>query len=179
MARDLGDLAVSLSRAPAGIREGEQRGVRKAALYTTGLIRDDTRRDTGDSRLSGVGKRGARVGAQFKIDGGDSNPTATIRATGPYHLLERDTVPRAIAPRGRTLSKRYLARVSAGLTPRRAQYLKGAKALKFGGRFAASVSHPGTRGKHTFERAWKRAAPRTTKIYAAEVSAALKKVWGV
>jgi hypothetical protein len=68
MSRDLGDLAVSLSRAPSAIREGQRRGVNAAALKVTTEIRDATRRDTGgDSRLSGVGKSGARLGARFKL----------------------------------------------------------------------------------------------------------------
>jgi hypothetical protein len=179
MARDLGDLAASLSRAPSAIREGQRRGVQKSALKVTTEIRDATRRDTGgDSRLSGVGKSGARLNARYKLYGGD-NPTAYITATGPYHLLERDASAHFIIPRGWRVSRRYTNAVRKGKLPAdgKVVYLGGAKALKFGGRFSMTAEHPGTRGKHTFERAWKRAAPETPKIFQREVMASLKRSW--
>jgi hypothetical protein len=179
MSRDLGDLAVSLSRAPSAIREGQRKGVQMAALKVTTEIRDATRRDTGgDSRMSGVGKSGAKLGARFKMYGGE-NPTAYITATGPYHLLERNTSSRFIIPRGWRVSRRYTNLVKKGKLPANGKvvYLGGAKALKFGGRFSMTAEHPGTRGKHTFERSWKRAAPKTPEIFQREVTGALRKAW--
>ena len=179
MSRGLGDLAVSLSRAPAAIRDGQRRGVKASALKVTTEIRQATARDTGgDSRLSGVGKSGAKLGARFKLYGGE-NPTAYITATGPYHLLERNTSARFIIPRGWRVSRRYTNLVKKGKLPADGKviYLGGAKALKFDGRFAMTAEHPGTRGKHTFERAWKRAAPEAPRIFQREVSAALRKAW--
>lgn len=178
MARTLGDLAVSLSRAPASIRAGQERGVARSAGYVTNVIRDDTRRDTGgDSRLSGVGKSGARVGARYRVSGTGAAAKAYIRALGPYQLLERDTAAHFMVPRGWRVSKRYGTAVAKGRTPRGPMFLAGSRALKFKGGFYTTAEHPGTRGKHTFERAWKRAAPRTTEIFGREVAAALQKGW--
>jgi hypothetical protein len=112
------------------------------------------------------------------VYGGD-NPTAYVTATGPYHLLERNTGPRFIIPRGWRVSRRYTNAVRKGKLPAGGKviYLGGAKALKFGGRFSMYAEHGGTRGKHTFERAWKRTAPETPAIFQREVSTALRKAW--
>jgi hypothetical protein len=179
MARDLGDLAASLSRAPEALRRGQYNGIKVAALHVTTEIRDATRRATGgDSRLSGVGKSGAKLGAKYKIYGW-SNPTAYITATGPYHLLERDTSPHRIIPRGRRVSKRWENAVRKGRLPADSKkiFLGGKKALAFNGRLYSSVQHPGSAGKHTFERTWKRVAPDTPKIFEREVEAELRKAW--
>jgi hypothetical protein len=179
MSRDLGDLAVSLSRAPSAIREGQRKGVKMSALKVTTEIRDATRRDTGgDSRMSNFKGRGARLGARFKMYGGD-NPKAYITATGRYGWLEYGTPPHFIIPRGWTVSRRYTNLVRKGKLPANGKviYLSGAKALKFNGRFSMTADHPGTRGKHTFERAWKRAAPETSKVFQREVTTSLRKAW--
>jgi hypothetical protein len=152
--------------------------VNAAALKVTTEIRDATRRDTGgDSRLSGVGKSGARLGARYKVYGGD-NQTAYISATGPYHLLERNTSPHLISA-GRRLSRKWQNAVARGRISADSDriYTRGKRALKFNGRFASNVEHPGTRGKHTFERAWKRAAPKAPEIFQREVAASLRKAW--
>ena len=52
----------------------------------------------GDMKMSGVGRvRGrpgdARVGIRYDINPRGELPSATVKATGPLHLLERDTSP--------------------------------------------------------------------------------------
>ena len=151
MPRDFADLAVSFAGMPAAIEQGQAKGVRIAALAITNSIRDEIRSATGgDMRISGVGRRGARVGARFDIKG-TQNPTAMIRAIGPLHLLERDTQPHLIKPRSR----------------------RGAKALAIGDGFAASVEHPGTRGKHPFQRGFDRKQAEVPGIVQAEIRKAM------
>ncbi len=59
-------------------------------------------------------------------------PTKVIvRYTGPAHLMNNPTKPHEIRPKGR----------------------RGKKALSFGGHAYGSVRHPGTKGKHFFEKA--------------------------
>lgn len=101
-------------------------GVNRAALEYTTAVRRAYRLRTGDGRLSGVGVRGARVGARY--DRLPGRETALVRATGPAHLIEGDTKAHVIVPRKRR-GKRAVA------TP-------------YGPR--ASVQHPGTRGRPTF-----------------------------
>jgi len=156
MPKTLADLARTAHQLPKELQAAEQRGVRKSALLVTRGIRDEIRGATGDNRLSGVGRRGARVGAKYDVSGG-SNPTAVIRATGPLHLVDRDTDPHLIAPKRR----------------------RGAKALRLAnGQMVASVRHPGTRGKHVWGKGISKTRAGTRKVFAAEIHTAMIKAVG-
>lgn len=114
-----------------------RKGVNEAALTVTLSTRAEIATATkGSNRLSGVGLRGAKVGAGFDVKG-TQNPTALIRARGPLHLIERDTKAHVVAPRR--------------------------KQALFGAGFDHPVSHPirtpGTKGKHPFEKGVDRAIP--------------------
>ena len=150
MSRDLADLAVSLGRLPDAVQRGELAGVRRAALHVTRTIREEIRLVAGaDMRLSGVGIRGARVGAGYDVKG-RVNPTAIISARGPLHLGDRDTSAHEIRPRSR--------------------YRRGKKALRLpGGLIRASAQHPGTRGRHPFARGVARTANAVVGIYEEQI----------
>jgi hypothetical protein len=152
MPRSLTDLAASIDGAARSVEPGQRKALNASSLFVTREIRTGIRRDTGgDSRMSGVGSKGARVGAKYAVRG----DKAYITATGPIHLLERDTSPRTIPKKRR----------------------RRAKVLKIGGNFRRRVEHPGTKGKHTFERTWKRAAPESVNIYGRELSRAIERGW--
>jgi len=158
MARDLADLAASAGAAAAALKVAQKVGVRKAALMTTNEIRGTIRSATGDMRLSGVGKRGARVGAKFDIKG-STNPTALITATGPMQLIERDTSPHRIPrARGGRARRRYVV---------------------VDGHPYASANHPGTRGKRPFGKGVAKAAPHTGAIFQREIRSAIDRAWGL
>ena len=178
MTRGLGDLAASAARTSAALVDAQRAGVRRSALHVTGKIRDQVRRDTGDMRLSGVGKRGAKVGAKYDIKG-TTNPTALITATGPLHLIERNTAAHSILPRGRRVSKRYQNAVAKGRLPAGGKpiYLGRKKALTIGGGLYSSATRGPTRGKHTFERGWKKAAPDTPLIFQKEIQGVIRREW--
>lgn len=72
---------------PDAIQAANRDGVNRSALAITNQVRDSIRAATGDMRMSGIGRRGAKVGARYDVKGA-ANPTALIRATGPVHLLE-------------------------------------------------------------------------------------------
>lgn len=168
MARDLADLAASAARTAEALPAAQKRGVTRAALHVTKVVRSEIASATGgDSRLSGVGKKGARVGAKYDVVG-EVNPSALIKGTGPLHLLERDTRAHLIWPKGRTFAATRRGGVRRRGTTR---------ALKIGPGYAAYAAHPGTRGKHTFERAWKAAAPEAARIFANEVRDTFRKAW--
>ena len=156
MSRDLADLARSVAQTPEALQRGALRGVTAASLYVTREIRDEIRGVTGDMRLSGVGRRGARVGAKYDVKGTGGNPSVLITATGPIQLIERDTAPHEMRPRRR----------------------RGAKALRLpDGSFYAHVQHPGTRGKHPFEHGAERGGLRSTEKFNAAVEKELMRVW--
>jgi hypothetical protein len=167
MPRDLGDLAASAARTADALQGAQAQGVRRAAVYATTMIRNEIRSATGDMRLSGVGRKGARVGARFDVKG-TRNPTALIRATGPLHLIERDTGPHSIYPKGQTFATTRKGNVRRRGTSR---------ALKIGEGYAAYAEHPGTRGKHPFQKGVAKAAPETPRIFQREVRAAIAKAW--
>lgn len=150
--RTLADLSASLAATPKAMQRGQRRGVNKAALHVTRSVRREIVLVTGDNRLSGVGRRGAKVGAGYNVRG-RVNPTALISARGPLHLIERDTGAHSIEPR------RKRAR---GNRKRRA-------ALKFGATYATAVDHPGTRGQRPFGKGVDRVKRDVAKIIEDEV----------
>ena len=169
MTRDLGDLAASASRAAKAMPAAQLKGVEKSALHTVTIIRKQIASAVGpDMRMSGAsrGKAGAKVGARYKVYAKAGDPVAYIRATGPLQLIERDTQAHTITARGRTRKKRGKG------------FRAGAKALTVGTGFRVRVEHPGTRGKHPFERGVELAGKDTKKIFKREIGLALEKAWG-
>ena len=128
----LADVARAAAASADALAKAQRRGVSKAALHVTKRARANTRTATGgDMRLSGVGRRGARLGVRYDVKG-RINPSALIRVTGPYHLAEHDT--------------------SAHDIPRANRRRK--KILKFpDGGYARTARHPGSRGRQPFARA--------------------------
>jgi hypothetical protein len=154
---DLGDVARMASRLPEELQKAQVKGVGKAALTVTRGIRGEIRSASGgDNRLSGVGKRGARVGAKYDVKG-TVNPSALIVATGPMQLLEHPTRPHGIQPRTRGKKK----------------------ALKFrDGTFARSASHPGTKPSRPFEKGYMKTRAESGPAFDKEIQNAIRRVLG-
>jgi hypothetical protein len=151
--KDLSDLLRTLNDLPGELQNGQIKGVNKASFFVTKSIRDQVRTATGgDMKMSGVGKNGAKIGARYGVKG-KVNPTGRITATGKaFPLLDRDTDPHAI-PKPRRRRK---------------------KVLRFAdGNFRASVRHPGTHGKHMWDKGIRRAAPKTQGIFEEEIHKAV------
>jgi len=128
------------ARLPEELQKAQNRAVRNAALIVTRGIRDEVRALTGDMRLSGVGYRGARIGARFQTRGG-VNPSALIRATGPAHLVEHPSAPHRIEVRN-PRKRREGGRASIRLRD---------------GSFAKGTNHPGVpRPRKPYERGYLR-----------------------
>lgn len=142
-------------------QQANVRAVQQAALTTKNSVLALT-----PKTLSGVGKRGARLGVSYNVRGFYGNPTALVRATGPFHLIERDTAPHQIP---RTASSRRIKLESGRLSAKReltGRTLSGRKRLRLpGGWVMGPVSHPGTKGKHPFERGVNRAEPLTRQVF--------------
>lgn len=145
------DLGRKFDRMGSEVHRAVPSAVRAGALALTTAVRAEIQRATGDGRLSGVGRNGARVGARFDQRGPNQ---AVVKATGPLHLIERDTKPRTIQPKKR----------------------RGAKALRLAdGSFVASAQHPGTKGKHPFAKGIQKGRPAAERAVRNPVSLALKK----
>jgi hypothetical protein len=133
------------------MRAAEVAGVREAALKGTNIIRTQIRNAAPGGTLKMNGKP-KKIGASFKMLSGAK---ARISATGPLHLIERDTrahyIPRAAQ------SSLITYRVTKGgirATQKKRRGRAGQqKVLKIPGiGFRRMVSHPGTKGKHPFEK---------------------------
>lgn len=129
------EFAAKAATTGEALSRAQRQLISRAALTITKAVREEVRSATGDSRLSGVGKRGTRVGAKYTVlSAGD----ALIQATGPLHLVERATRAHDIAPkrrRSRRNSRRpaalylggttHYARVSVRGTSARRPFAKG------------------------------------------------------
>lgn len=133
-----------------------RRGINAAALHTKRSVEAEmSAAGLGGKRLSGVGARGARIGARYDVKGTD-NPVALVRATGPFHLIERSTKPHRIAPKKRRRGQGKRAMAIPGVGPR------------------ASAQHPGTRAKHPFAKGVERARPGVRRIIGESVMKAIR-----
>lgn len=129
--------------------------VTASARAYTNAIRSEINSVTSGGKLRGVGKRGSRVGVRYTIQASTERPSAVVQATGPLQLIERDTkahnIPKTEGSRrlrtqaGRLSKKREATGRNTSRSARRV--------LKIGERYVTGpVRHPGTRGKHPFER---------------------------
>jgi len=150
-------LAGKLNRTATHLKAAERTAVGQAALAGKGIILANM----GTRTLSGVGKRGARLGVRYDLKGGNS-PTALLRVTGPAHLLNNPTAAHRIEPRGRTRTASGRAR-------------RGAKAITPDGNPRAGANHPGTKGKRFFERSVPQVRKAADPILRRQVSAALRR----
>lgn len=110
-----------------------------------------------DQRLRGVGKRGAKIGVTYPPVTGNST---LVRATGPFQFIESDTkahrIPRERAARGRA-RKRYAVIPGVGVR--------------------AYADHPGTKGKHPWQKGVEAARPAAAKIHHLALGQALTKAF--
>lgn len=123
----------------------------------------------GDLRLSGVGKRGARIGVRYDVKG-SVNPTALLYATGPAHFVERDTRRHMILPRGkgrgrvkRRQGAALVSALSGGVGGLGGQ--GGVLAFKGGGYAAYARAGGGSKGKHPFELGVRQGEPRAVEVF--------------
>lgn len=177
MPRAFDRMTTSVARTVPELKTAQGRGVQKAALETKNLINTEIRKVTGDMRMSGVGKRGAKVGARYDIKG-STNPTALVTAIGPIHLIERSVSPHLILPRA-SLVALGGKRVRRGRRAASGRRLRGGRAaLAFGGGVYANAEHPGVRrSSGPFARGAAKAAKVTPKLFQDEIDRGLRKAW--
>lgn len=150
---DLAKFAASCKQLGAELERARVRGTRNAALAVASRVRAETAKAAPAGVLSGVGKAGAVVGVKAEPIRGDG---MIVKVTGPYQLIERDTAEH-LEPRPSKLGKTALNIPGVG-------YRRFAK-------------HPGTKGKHPFERAVDGAASSVPAEYQKEVQAAVQRAF--
>ena len=110
------------------------------------------------ARLSGVGKRGAKLGVRYNVAGSGDDAKSLIFATGPFHLIERNTKSHRIPKqRGRRARQRYAVIPGVGVR--------------------AYANHPGTKGQHPWEKGVDDAAPAVRKLLGTRSALVLRRIF--
>jgi len=148
LSRKIGRLAVEYQSLPTTLVKESSQIVKTAIV---GLLVPAT---GGDSRLSGVGKKGARVGVGYTIIGTGVDARSRVYATGPFQLVERDTKagPRPHKRRRGRGKNRFIGPIRSGY-------------------------HPGTQGKHPWQRGIIAAEPPVTLLFRNRATLPLKRVF--
>lgn len=117
--------------------------VKRAAFRAKVAHLSELDKGTSTRRLRNVGAKGSRVGIMYRTrDKGYAMAEGQVSATGPVHLLDRPTRRHRIWAGGRDGFSTHMP------TP-------------YG--FFTSVNHPGTKGKRTFDKGFKKALPLISK----------------
>lgn len=134
------DWGQRVNKIRTSVERGRSETLKKAGMAGKTAHNAVIKRDSGgDMRLSGVGKRGARVGSRFDVRGDD----VEFKATGPLHFVANPMSPHRI-PRVRTRGRRRVV-VIPGVGVR------------------AYANHPGTKGKDTWNRGAKVARTKVSR----------------
>lgn len=135
----------------------EHRSVEVAALAVkTSVLAQLQAAGVENGKLRGVGKSGQKIGVRYDFGG---RQTALVRATGPFHLLERDNKDhRTPKVRGGRARKRVV--VIPGVGVRAYANVKGSKG-----------KHPWAKGVHA-------ALPVQARAQGLALGVALRKAYG-
>ena len=137
---DVKKIAFQIQKGLSGDREEI---VKKAAFRAKTAHLSELDKGTSTLRLRNVGVRGARVGIRYTTKTvGYAMAEGVLSATGPVHILDRPTMPHYIFAGSRD-----------GFSTR--------MPTPYG--FFAAVTHPGTKGKRTFDKGFMKAQPLITK----------------
>lgn len=114
-------------------------------------------------KLSGVGKRGARIGVRYNVDrfGDAFEAKSLVFATGPFHLIERATeahrIPRAEVGRGKRRRANTKPIVIPGVGVRR------------------SAQHPGTKGKYPWRKGNAAAEEKVQQVLTSKTATVIRR----
>jgi len=173
------ELAEKLAKAAVKLRDAEHTATEQSAL----LVKRNVLA-LAPARLRGVGKKGAKLGVRYNIGHYEGVSKALVFATGPFHLIERDTTAHPI-PKLKGSSSQQTGKIRAkkgrlfgpafgGLSAKATD----AKPLKLvGGKYRAHVVHPGTKGKHPWERGVAMSVPKIKPLYESNVNLVLHQIF--
>ncbi len=156
MTLDVKEVAARMNKVADATKKGTRATVVAAAMKSKVIISSGA-----PARLRNVGKSGGKLGVRYTISGGDLNPSAKLRATGPWPIIESDIGPHRIGPKKRRGGARS-GRGGGVSTP--------------GGVFR-SVHHPGTKGKHPWAKGVEKAEPVAAKEMSQKTANIVKAVF--
>jgi hypothetical protein len=166
LAASADQLAARLVSGGKAVTRANRVGVEKACLAGKNVMLANMVAALGGTRISGVGKKGAKVGVRYDVVG-YVNPVGIIKYTGPVHLANSGTRPHEILPRrSQTTAKGNKRRGSASaLSPKGNPWA------------AARVQHPGTPGKKFAEKAEPVVLAQSKRIITSEVRSHLARTF--
>ena len=164
VSRNPAELARKFDTAARQMQNVNNEAVARAAqVYKATVLAEAAGDVGGDLRMSWSG-RNVRLGARYQVRKGP-RPQAVLtpRPAGIWSALSSGTAPHEITPRARRKG--------------RGRRKGGATALTVGDGFAASVQHPGTKGKRTWQRGITKAKPLAMTAFGQAHRRALVKVF--
>lgn len=110
------------------------------------------------ARLSGVGRRGARLNARYNVGNYGGEAKSRVFAVGPWQLVENDTRAHQVPKqRGGRARRRYAVIPGVGVR--------------------AYAKHPGTRGKRPWARGVEAALPKVRNLLSTRGGALLRRIF--
>lgn len=125
-----------LRQSAENVEKAHKKAVGDAANVAKKAVLSELDKVTSGRKLRNVGKSGGKLGVKYSLSG---DKRAKVKATGPWQIIERDTKSHRINRKGAN-KKRALKLPDGG--------------------YRRSVPHPGTKGKHPFEKGQKAAVPK-------------------
>lgn len=158
VAKSAADVSARMNKLANAVRKVQGAGVRAAAAEIQAGVRS-----TSPARMRNAGKNGAKLSTTVRVRDG-LLPSATVKAVGPWPLIEFDT-PQHLIGLGRATTGtrasnrrgRRMARVRVVNGVAQGGYLEAA-GYQHGVR--GPIVHPGTKGKHVFRKGAERGSPK-------------------
>jgi hypothetical protein len=162
MSRTVAEMVTKLGTTGRTITSAQTLALRAMSESAKTSVLNEARRIAPDLNLSGVGRKGVRIGARYTVGA----TKAEIKATGPWQFVEYNTKPHIITSRGLRGSRKSRASAVASGQPLRKRPGAATTRLNtpFGPRFY--VRHPGTRGQTPWEFGVTRIVPQLPEVAA-------------
>jgi hypothetical protein len=155
----MADSLLTFLEKTAKMEDGLRHFERNMVIFAAKAVKTSVQTQLGaagvnNGKLRGVGKKGAKVGVRYDLVG----KHALVRATGPFHLIERDTkAHRTPKVRGGRAKKRLVVIPGVGV------------------RAFANVK--GTKGKHPWAKGVAAAGPAAHRAGAAAMAQTIAKAY--
>lgn len=175
--RSVAELGGKLRKIPAEMAKANEASANRIGMLAKGQFLDTARADNhGKLEFRNVGKRGAKLGIRYQVDGPAERKTVDIRpSTGriAWRILESGARPHVITSKRAGGSRRSRAqRVRSG------QKLQRNVPISIGGLPRAWAKHPGVRARGTFTKASDVIVKTiATREYRSELQARLNRIF--
>jgi hypothetical protein len=185
VSRSPAELAGKLRGFTKAMVSGQADATKTAGFMVAGLVETELSRVVPSRRLRSGARAGRSTGRSLSVRVDTlrqqpDKPGVVVAARGPWQVIERDTRSGyAIFPKATTRDVGRALVSLAGQGRSRRSGSKRSRALAFqGGGFAAYVlNHPGTKGRHPFEKGADRGRKLAPVLFSRELTRSLSRVF--